>query len=360
MQYLCGGIMEEKDIKLEHVTKKFGDFVAVDDISFSVKKGKFFSLLGPSGCGKTTALRMIAGLEKPTKGKIYIGEEDVGEVPPFERPCNLFFQTVALFPHMDVFENIAFGLKMKKLPKCEIEKRVKELLDVVELPGFEKRRTKELSGGQVQRVGLARALARRPRVLLLDEPLGPLDLKLREEMMIELKRIQKVVGTTFIYVTHDQGEAITMSDEIAVMKDGRLIQIGSTDELYNKPRTAFVAEFIGRSNLIQGRYHEGKVSLSNLSQSIITGPHKVVDNDYVAICLKPQRILIGEDLANLDNIFDAVIEEVYFQGAQIDYRVLMEGNYKISILEYYRGRIFEQGKKVKIGWKKEDVWLSQA
>ncbi len=352
--------MKKKDVVLENVTKKFGDIVAVNDISFSVKKGEFFSLLGPSGCGKTTTLRMLAGLEKPTKGKIYIGEEDVSEVAPFERPCNLFFQNVALFPHMNVSENIAFGLEMKKLPKSEIKKRVKELLDVVGLPGFEKRRTKELSGGQAQRIGVARALARKPRVLLLDEPLGPLDLKLREEMMIELKRIQKVVGTTFIYVTHDQGEAITMSDEIAVMKEGRIIQIGSTEGLYNKPRTAFVAEFIGRSNLIRGRYREGKVNLNNLNKSIIIGPHKVADNDYVAVCIKPERISIGEDIANLDNVFEAVIEEVYFQGAQVNYKVLMEGNYKISIFEHYRGKIFEQGKKLKIGWGKEDVHLSEA
>ena len=356
----CGEIMEEKDVELEDVTKKFGDFVAVDDISFSVKKGEFFSLLGPSGCGKTTTLRMLAGLEKPTKGKIYIGGENVNEIPPFERPCNLFFQNVALFPHMNVSENIAFGLEMKKLPKPEIEERVKELLDIAGLPGFEKRAIKELSGGQAHRVGLARALARRPKVLLLDEPLGPLDLKLREEMMIELKRIQKVVGTTFIYVTHDQGEAITMSDEIAVMKEGKLIQIGSTDELYNRPRTAFVAEFIGRSNLIRGRYREGKVSVDNLSKSIVVDPHKVIDNNRVAACVKPERISIGENLDNLDNIFDAEIEEVYFQGSQINYKVLMEGSHKVSIFGSYKGRILERGKKVKIGWRKGDVWVSEA
>ena len=349
--------MEEKDVKLESVTKKFGDFVAVDDISFAVKKGQFFSLLGPSGCGKTTTLRMIAGFEKPTTGIIYIGDEVVNEVPPFERACNLFFQKVALFPHLNVYENIAFGLKMQKQPKPEIDKRVKELLDVIGLPGFEKRKIKELSGGEGQRVGIARALARRPRVLLLDEPLGPLDLKLREEMMIELKRIQKVVGTTFIYVTHDQGEAITMSDGIAVMSNGKLVQVGSPDELYNKPRTAFVAEFIGRSNLIPGKYHDDKFNVDNLGKSIITGPHKVTDENHASACIKPQRISIGENLDNLDNIFDAEIQEVYFQGAQVNYKVLMEGKLKLSIFDHYRGRVFGMGQKVKIGWRKEDVWV---
>ena len=351
--------MEEKDVELVGVTKKFGDFTAVNDISFEVKKGEFFSLLGPSGCGKTTALRMIAGFEKPTTGIIYIGDEVVNEVPPFERACNLFFQKVALFPHLNVYENIAFGLKMQKQPKPEIDKRVKELLDVTGLPGFEKRKIKELSGGEGQRVGIARALARRPRVLLLDEPLGPLDLKLREEMMIELKRIQKVVGTTFIYVTHDQGEAITMSDEIAVMLKGKLLQVGSPDELYNKPRTAFVAEFIGRSNVIQGKYHDGKFNVDNLGKSIITGLHKVTDENHAFACVKPQRISIGENLNNLENIFDAEIKEAYFQGSQVNYKVLVGDNLQLSILDHYRGRIFEIGEKIKIGWRREDIWVNE-
>jgi len=353
--------MDEKDVELVGVTKKFGGFAAVNDISFAVRKGEFFSLLGPSGCGKTTALRMIAGFEKPTTGTIYIGGEVVNEVPPFERACNLFFQKVALFPHLNVYENIAFGLKMQKQPKPEIDKRVKELLDVTGLPGFEKRKIKELSGGEGQRVGIARALARRPRVLLLDEPLGPLDLKLREEMMIELKRIQKVVGTTFIYVTHDQGEAITMSDEIAVMLKGKLLQVGSPDELYNKPRTAFVAEFIGRSNVIQGKYHDGKFNVDNLGKNIVTGTHEVTDENHAAACIKPQRISIGENLdnlGNLDNIFDAEIKEVYFQGSEVNYKVLMGGDLKLSIFDHYRGKIFDMGQKVKIGWRREDVWVT--
>jgi len=346
----------EIDVELINVTKKFGDFTAVDDISFAVKKNEFFSLLGPSGCGKTTTLRMIMGFEVPTKGEIRIGGENVSYVPPFKRPCNLIFQNLALFPHLNVYENIAFGLKIMKVPKAEIDKRVKEILQTVELPGFEKRRIKELSGGQKQRIAIARALVTQPTVLLLDEPLGPLDLKLREEMVIELKRIQREVGTTFIYVTHDQGEAITMSNRIAVMHNGKILQIGEPFEMYEHPDSEFVADFIGRSNLIQGKYNEGVVEVNDLGSVVVDGSR--INNDcYASVCIKPEKIVIGEKLSGLDNVLDTVVKEVYYQGSITTYKVLLENNRVITVItpNIRVEKLFNRGDKVKIGWNKENA-----
>ena len=242
----------EADVRLDRVTKRFGDFTAVDDLSLEVKPGEFFSLLGPSGCGKTTTLRMIGGFEEVTSGTVYLGEEDVTDLPPFKRATNTVFQNYALFPHLNVFENIAFGLRRRKTAASEIRRQVAFMLKLVELPGYEERRPNQLSGGQQQRVALARALVNNPRVLLLDEPLGALDLKLRKQMQVELKRIQSEIGITFIFVTHDQEEAMTMSDRIAVMRHGRIEQLGAPEELYERPRTDFVAGFLGVSNLLDG------------------------------------------------------------------------------------------------------------
>jgi spermidine/putrescine transport system ATP-binding protein len=246
-------VPDQYDVRLERVTKRFSDVVAVDDLSLDIERGEFFSLLGPSGCGKTTTLRMIGGFEEPSQGAVYLGETDVTELPPFRRNVNTVFQNYALFPHLTVFENVAFGLRRRSVPKDEIPGQVARMLDLVELPGYQRRRPSQLSGGQQQRVALARALINHPRVLLLDEPLGALDLKLRKQMQIELKRIQTDIGITFIYVTHDQDEAMTMSDRIAVMRNGRIEQLGSPEELYERPRTAFVAGFLGVSNLLDGR-----------------------------------------------------------------------------------------------------------
>ncbi len=244
--------MPEADVRLERVTKRFGDVTAVDDLSLEVGKGEFFGLLGPSGCGKTTTLRMIGGFEEVTSGTVYLGEEDVTDLPPFKRATNTVFQNYALFPHLTVFENIAFGLRRRKTPTAEIRHQVAFMLELVELPGYEQRQPSQLSGGQQQRVALARALVNNPQVLLLDEPLGALDLKLRKQMQVELKRIQSEIGITFIFVTHDQEEAMTMSDRIAVMRHGRIEQIGEPEELYERPRTDFVAGFLGVSNLLDG------------------------------------------------------------------------------------------------------------
>src|SRR5947209_12322542 len=240
------------DVRLEHVVKRFGETVAVDDIVLDIAHGEFFSLLGPSGCGKTTTLSMIGGFEMPTSGIIYLGAKDVSRVPPYRRDVNTVFQSYALFPHLDVLGNVAFGLRRRRLKKDEVARRVRDALALVDLPKFEDRRPAQLSGGQQQRIALARALVNEPRVLLLDEPLGALDLKLRKQMQLELKAIQQRVGLTFIYVTHDQEEALTMSDRLAVMNNGRIEQVGTPAEVYEEPMTPFVAGFVGTSNMLTG------------------------------------------------------------------------------------------------------------
>src|SRR5438477_11944310 len=243
-------------IGLVGVSKRFGSHAAVDDVSLEIAEGEFFSLLGPSGCGKTTTLRMVAGFELPDAGRIVLKGNDVTEVPANRRPVNMVFQQYALFPHMSVYANVAFGLKVKRVPRGEHRDRVRELLRVVSLEGLDKRRARQLSGGQQQRVALARALVNRPAALLLDEPLGALDVKLRKHMQLELKRIQSTLGTTFVYVTHDQEEALAMSDRIAVMNEGRVEQTGNPREIYERPRTAFVADFIGSLTALDLRIDE--------------------------------------------------------------------------------------------------------
>src|SRR5205823_5599115 len=237
----------------DRVTKRFSDVVAVDDLSLEIGQGEFFSLLGPSGCGKTTTLRMIGGFEDPTAGTVYLRGRDVTELPPYKRNVNTVFQSYALFPHLNVFDNVAFGLRRKKVQRADVDRRVRESLRLVGLSQMETRKPSQLSGGQQQRVALARALVNHPQVLLLDEPLGALDLKLRKQMHLELKRIQDEVGITFVYVTHDQEEAMTMSNRIAVMEDGRIKQIGEPEDVYEHPRTEYVAGFLGASNLLAGR-----------------------------------------------------------------------------------------------------------
>jgi spermidine/putrescine transport system ATP-binding protein len=249
--------MSEFAVELRNVVKRFitpegHEMVAVDHVNLQIRHGEFFSLLGPSGCGKTTSLRMIAGFELPSEGEVLIDGQPQGKKPPYMRPVNTVFQNYALFQHMTVFENVAFGLEMEKVPKEEIRRRVGEALEMVKLSGMERRRPRQLSGGQQQRVALARALVKRPKVLLLDEPLGALDLKLRKEMQLELKALQKEVGITFIFVTHDQEEALTMSDRIAVMNQGKVLQIGSPMEIYERPNNRFVADFIGETNFVEG------------------------------------------------------------------------------------------------------------
>src|SRR5437763_9813137 len=240
------------DVTLTHVTKRFEETLAVDNLTLEIERGSFFALLGPSGCGKTTTLRMVGGFEDPTDGRIYLGEREVSGLPSYKRDVNTVFQSYALFPHLSIFENVAFGLRRRGVGKGELSERVGQALELVDLAGYGKRRPNQLSGGQQQRVALARALVNRPRVLLLDEPLGALDLKLRKQMQLELKGIQHEVGITFVHVTHDQEEAMTMADRIAVMNAGRIEQLGTPTELYETPQTAYVAGFLGVSNLVAG------------------------------------------------------------------------------------------------------------
>ncbi|MGZ4333617.1 MAG: ABC transporter ATP-binding protein, partial [Gaiellaceae bacterium] len=237
-------------IALDGVSKRFGSHTAVDDVTLEIREGEFFSMLGPSGCGKTTSLRMIAGFEAPDSGRVVLQGTDVTTTSANRRPVNMVFQQYALFPHMSIYDNVAFGLKVKRVPRSEHRDRIHELLRIVDLEGYENRRPRQLSGGQQQRVALARALVNRPAALLLDEPLGALDVKLRKQMQLELKRIQHELGTTFVYVTHDQEEALAMSDRIAVMNRGKVEQLGSPREIYDRPRTAFVADFIGSLNAL--------------------------------------------------------------------------------------------------------------
>ena len=311
-------------IEIDHVVKRFGEFVAVDDVDFSIGQGEFFSMLGPSGCGKTTTLRMIAGFEQPTSGAIRLDGVDVSKVPPNRRDVNTVFQQYALFPHMNVFDNVAFGPQSKKADKDTIKKRVSEMLEVVRLTEFASRRPAQLSGGQQQRVALARALVNLPKALLLDEPLGALDLKLRHAMQFELKRIQREVGITFVYVTHDQEEALTMSDRIAVMSDGRVEQIGTPAEIYDNPASVFVAGFIGQANLWPATITEhatGTTRVTALGGASLCGSCGDVTlavGSEVTLMVRPERISISLTQPTSQNGGDqsvsATVSDLAFQG----------------------------------------------
>jgi spermidine/putrescine transport system ATP-binding protein len=279
------------DVRLESVVKRFDDTVAVDGISLEIPRGSFFALLGPSGCGKTTTLRMIGGFEEPTEGQIFLGDEDVVGLPPYKRDVNTVFQSYALFPHMSISDNVAFGLERRKVAKGEIQGRVREILDLVGLAQFGNRKPRQLSGGQQQRVALARALVNHPRVLLLDEPLGALDLKLRKQMQLELKRIQSEVGITFVHVTHDQEEAMTMADTIAVMNRGQIEQLGPPQELYERPSTSFVAGFLGASNLLPGTV-EGSDGV-RLEDGTLVRADVGARTGSVSVGVRPEKISIS-------------------------------------------------------------------
>jgi spermidine/putrescine transport system ATP-binding protein len=339
-------------VRLENVTKAFRETLAVDNISLSIEEGEFFSLLGPSGCGKTTTLRMIGGFEHPTSGSIYLGDQDVSELPPYKRDVNTVFQSYALFPHLDVAENVAYGLKRKKVPAAEIVRRVEEMLDLVDLPDMSTRKITQLSGGQQQRVALARALVNKPQVLLLDEPLGALDLKLRKQMQLELKRIQSEVGITFIYVTHDQDEAMTMSDRIAVMNGGHFEQIGAPQDVYEAPATRFVAGFLGASNLLEGEaMGDGLVRLT--AGSTVTVPAELLGGETgdVTIGVRPEKLSIGGDATG--NVVDATVTASTYTGVSTTYSCVTSDG--ASILVYVQNlaaapELFEEGANVKLTW----------
>ena len=329
-------------VRLDHVTKKFGEVAAVDDIELDVRDGEFFSMLGPSGSGKTTTLRMIAGFELPTSGRILLHGKDVTNTPPFERDVNTVFQDYALFPHMSVGDNVGYGLMIKKVDPARRRERVTEALKMVRLEGFEKRRPTQLSGGQRQRVALARALVNRPRVLLLDEPLGALDLRLREEMQIELKGIQQQVGITFIYVTHDQGEALTMSDRMAVFNKGKIEQVGSPAEVYEKPATQFVAAFVGTSNLITGA----------AAEAIMGTP-----GTYT---VRPEKIRLaepGEQPGADETSAMGTIGKVVYLGPDTRYVVDLDAGATLVVEQQNLARtsseaLAQEAKRVRLTWKR--------
>ncbi len=359
--------MPEVDIRLDRVTKTFGETVAVDDLSLDIQEGEFFSMLGPSGCGKTTTLRMIGGFEEPTYGTVYLGGRDVTDLPPYQRDVNTVFQSYALFPHLDVFENVAFGLRRKRVEKGEIQKRVMDSLRLVDLPGFEHRKPNQLSGGQRQRVALARALVNEPKVLLLDEPLGALDLKLRKQMQLELKRIQHEVGITFIYVTHDQEEAMTMSNRLAVMRHGKVEQIGEPEEVYEYPATEFVAGFLGASNLLDGEIKERDgqtVSVLLSGAGVVTLPEERVPPDIdstVRVGVRPEKISLeaeqGDSPPGLNSVSGLLRMSTYI-GVSHQYAV--EGPAAKTITVYVQnlgtGRVPQPGDRVRLTWKPEHTF----
>lgn len=308
-------------IELKNIKKCFDDTVVVEDFNLEVQKGEFVTFLGPSGCGKTTTLRMIAGFEFPTEGKILLNGEDISQIPPNHRPINTVFQRYALFPHLNVYDNVAFGLNLKRLPKEVISEKVRQVLEVVDLEGFEKRRISTLSGGQQQRIAIARAIVNEPDILLLDEPLGALDLKMRKEMQLELKSMHERLGITFIYVTHDQEEALTMSDKVVVMSDGMIQQVGTPEEIYNEPQNAFVADFIGESNIFEGRM------TASMTVEFCGARFACVDNvpkdTLVDVVVRPEDVLImnpGE--GQLDGVVDSVI----FKGMYYEITALAGDN----------------------------------
>ncbi len=327
------------DVEIIGVTKRFGRVIAVDAMDLSIARGEFYSLLGPSGCGKTTTLRMIAGFEQPSAGEILLAGQPIAGVPPYQRNVNTVFQHYALFPHMDVAQNVGYGLRQRKVPRAEEQRRVAEALELVRLEGYGERRTWEMSGGQQQRVALARALVNRPTVLLLDEPLGALDLKLRKEMQLELKALQREVGITFVYVTHDQEEALTMSDVIVVMRDGRIQQQGGPTELYERPVNKFVADFIGTSNfheatVSEGRNERGEVIVTtpeglSLRGQVTDATARVAVGDTVTVATRPERLEVvpegTEDAAGpgMTHVVGRIQQGTYL-GHQTEYRVHTE------------------------------------
>lgn len=317
----------ENIIELKHISKVYSDngFKAVDDFNLEVKRGEFVTFLGPSGCGKTTTLRMIAGFELPTSGQILLNGKDISQLPANKRPINTVFQRYALFPHMNIYENIAFGLKLKKLPKEEIRKKVKHVLDMVDLEGFENRRISTLSGGQQQRIAIARALVNEPEILMLDEPLGALDLKMRKEMQLELKNMHDQLGITFIYVTHDQEEALTMSDKIVVMSEGRIQQVGTPEDIYNEPKNAFVADFIGESNIFKG-IMTGHMKV-RFCGGEFTGMDDVPEGTLVDVVIRPEDVIITKPE---DGTVAGEVTSVIFKG--MHYEVTVEsGKYEMII-----------------------------
>ncbi|MET0820022.1 MAG: ABC transporter ATP-binding protein [Aeromicrobium sp.] len=357
-----------RDLKLSQLTKEYATFTAVKSLDLVVPQGQFFALLGPSGCGKTTTLRMVAGLDTPTSGTIHLGGTDITFEKPYRRPVNTVFQNYALFPHLDIADNVAFGLKRRGIK--DVKKQVADMLELVELSSQARKKPTQMSGGQQQRVALARALINKPEVLLLDEPLGALDLKLRRGMQLELKRIQTEVGLTFVHVTHDQEEAMTMADTIAVMNQGVIEQMGAPSELYENPRTTFVANFLGQSNLIAGEI-EGRdgdhvtVRVQGALASV-PGDRAHSDSGKGWLGIRPEKVLIAEAGHPIDAPGDVItggyVTDVSFVGVSTQYSVMMPWNQELTVFEQNTGAraMLPVGTKVDISWRPEFAFLLDA
>jgi spermidine/putrescine transport system ATP-binding protein len=357
------------DLRLIDVTKRFGDFVAVDDLTLTIPAGSFFALLGPSGCGKTTTLRMVAGLEEPTAGTILIGDQDVTWAKPYKRPVNTVFQSYALFPHLDIYENVAFGLRRRGIK--DVKKVVEDMLSLTELTGLAKRKPQQLSGGQQQRVALARALINQPQVLLLDEPLGALDLKLRRQMQLELKRIQTEVGLTFVHVTHDQEEAMTMADTIAVMNAGRVEQLGAPADLYENPRTTFVANFLGQSNFFDGsiteRGADGYVTVDVQGNHVRLLASRVhTDGSKVHVGVRPEKLRIqfldGAQVGDNENRVEVVVTDSSFIGVSTQYLVDAPWGQELTVFAQntYRDERLVPGARAIVTWAPDHAFALDA
>ncbi|MBI4624211.1 MAG: ABC transporter ATP-binding protein [Verrucomicrobia bacterium] len=358
-------------VELCGVTKRFGAFEAVSEVSLEIAAGEFLTLLGPSGCGKTTLLRLIAGFEQPTSGTIWLGGVEVTHLPPYRRPVNQVFQSYALFPHLSVWENVAFGLRMQRVPAAEVTDRVRQALELVSLAGFDARRPQELSGGQKQRVALARALVCRPQVLLLDEPLSALDAKLRQAMQLELKRLQRQVGITFVYVTHDQEEALTMSDRIAIVNRGRIEQFGSPHEIYHRPATAFAADFIGQANLLDTRLiaadgSGARVRLAGGLELVLRAAAWPAGVETALVSIRPEKVHVSKSKSRAQstfaegetNMFEARIEEEVFKGATDHLILATVAGTRLSAVvanESALGEIFHAGDRVFCGLHADDL-----
>ena len=361
--------VSEIDVRLVDVVKRFGDSNAVDHITLDVNDGEFFSLLGPSGCGKTTTLRMIGGFEQPTSGLIELQGQDVTWLPSYKRNVNTVFQSYALFPHLTIEENVAFGLRRKGVKDPEVKSRVTDMLKLVELPGFEKRKPNQISGGQAQRVALARALINRPAVLLLDEPLGALDLKLRKQMQVELKRIQREVGITFIYVTHDQEEAMTMSDRIAVMNRGKYEQLGDPESLYERPQTRFVAGFLGVSNLLAGTLDgtaDGFALIKLADDTRLRVPAALVaGTSQIEVGIRPEKVRMNtptDAIPAAANQLDGTVTDVSYVGVSTQYIVDSKSGIPMTVYEQNierttNGSLYRQGDAVRLSWMPEHTFV---
>ena len=336
-------------IDIKHVSKSFGDKTVLDDINLYVKRGEFITLLGPSGCGKTTMLRMIAGFTSVDQGEILLDGKDLGGIPPHKRPLNTVFQKYALFPHLDVYDNVAFGLKLKKVPEDEIARKVSKVLKLVSMSDYEDRDVNSLSGGQQQRIAIARALVNQPEVLLLDEPLAALDLKMRKDMQIELKEMHEKLGITFIYVTHDQEEALSLSDTIVVMNDGRIQQIGTPTDIYNEPVNSFVADFIGESNIVNGTMiHDRKVNF--IGHDFDCVDEGFGENVPVDVVVRPEDIYIMNNLEKAQ--FTGVVRSCIFKGVHYEMTVMTDEGFEVIIQDY---NAFEVGSKVGMLIKPGDI-----